>query len=204
MKHVYLSLISIILLGMSITVQAQVDDLGNLNDPNTNERANACFQGGSLEGKCNIDIDNDSVVSLAETTWAWECGWYLIRFEYGLLTRENFPAFCSILLPSEANAEDTNALIEHPVLIEPPALPSVGCQKFGAAYVDFGGQHFIEGLITFYSDSNCSILGGNDFADRIVYSPAPFIPLDLCNTGVIEFTSAVIVVIGDDIYNCIL
>jgi hypothetical protein len=55
------------------------DDRGNPNDPRTNERANACFEGGSMAGKC--DAVNE-----------WEAGWYLIRFETGLISREQVPA----------------------------------------------------------------------------------------------------------------
>ena len=58
---------------------AGLDDRGNPNDPRTNERANACFEGGSMAGKCHAENE-------------WEAGWYLIRFETGLITREQVPA----------------------------------------------------------------------------------------------------------------
>ena len=59
----------------SLMIAAQVltvgvDDRGNPNDPRVNERANACFEGGSMAGKCHADNE-------------WEAGWYLIRFEWG-------------------------------------------------------------------------------------------------------------------------
>lgn len=81
-----LFLCGILALSLAITFADGFDDQGNPNDPNENESANACFEEGSMDGKC-------------VTNWEWECGWYLIRFEYGLLSREDFPAGCASLLP---------------------------------------------------------------------------------------------------------
>ena len=39
-----------------------------------------------MEGKCEIE-------------WNWTCGWYLIRFEYGIFQREQVPDGCAGLLP---------------------------------------------------------------------------------------------------------
>jgi hypothetical protein len=55
------------------------DDRGNLNDPRVNERANACYDGGTLAGKCDTQVE-------------WDAGWYLIRFEYGLIGCDGFPS----------------------------------------------------------------------------------------------------------------
>lgn len=65
-----------------------VDDQGNANDPTSNERANACYDGGTLEGKCDSPI-------------MWQAGWYLIRFENDLLTRDEIPAWVGWVLPAE-------------------------------------------------------------------------------------------------------
>ncbi|MCU0464521.1 MAG: hypothetical protein MUF38_08105 [Anaerolineae bacterium] len=71
MKKV-LSLLVLVVLS-AVVVLAQ-DDAGSPNNPASNERANACYTGGSLEGKCDWPTE-------AETEWAWTCGWYIIRAE---------------------------------------------------------------------------------------------------------------------------
>ena len=59
------------------------------NDPRTNPDANACFVGGSMVGKCG---DSDLF---------WNAGWYLIRFERGLITRDQVPDQYKWVLPKE-------------------------------------------------------------------------------------------------------
>src|SRR5215510_1893 len=81
-----LLVVPILLLVSIIVLAVGLDDQGNPNDPTVNERANACYEGGSMEGKC-------------DTQWEWDGGWYLIRFQYGLISREDFPAQYAILLP---------------------------------------------------------------------------------------------------------
>jgi hypothetical protein len=63
------------------------------NDPRTNPDANACFIGGSMVGKCDSDL-------------LWNAGWYLIRFEQGLITRGQVPDQYKWVLPKES-APDT-------------------------------------------------------------------------------------------------
>jgi hypothetical protein len=72
-----------------------VDDQGNPNDPRINPRANACYAGASMEGKCHI-AGNPEL-----TDWHWTAGWYLIRFEYGLISRADFPQAYADVLPPE-------------------------------------------------------------------------------------------------------
>lgn len=97
MKRIVL-LILFALLGVVIVTAQNVDDQGNPNDPTINEDANACFGEGSMSGLCDTD-------------WEWTCGWYLIRFEYSMISRDNFPQTCSSLLP-EAPAD--------PIVPDPP------------------------------------------------------------------------------------
>lgn len=80
-----LLLIVLIVLFAVLIVQAE-DDAGNINDPGENERANACYEDGSLANQCDTD-------------WEWHCGWYLIRFESGSLSHDTFPEWCESLLP---------------------------------------------------------------------------------------------------------
>jgi hypothetical protein len=68
---------------------------------------NECYAGGTMEGQCNQDMDGDGLVSQAEIDWAWNCGWYIARFNDGLYSRTDVPAWCSILLPVETNNEST-------------------------------------------------------------------------------------------------
>jgi hypothetical protein len=59
------------------------------NDPLINEDANACFIGGAWEGTCG---DSDL---------KWNAGWYLIRFDQGLITRDQVPDQYKWILPPE-------------------------------------------------------------------------------------------------------
>lgn len=80
-----LILIFIALLSVASVSADGVDDQGQANDPATNERANACFEGGSMEdANCT-------------TEWEWTCGWYLIRWEND--SSYEVPATCQILIP---------------------------------------------------------------------------------------------------------
>ena len=88
-----LSVVLTLLLLATQLVVAQVDDEGNVNDPTTNPRANACYEGGSMQDKCDTD-------------WEWKCGWHLIRFEEGLTPLDQFPIECSSLLPEALRPEN--------------------------------------------------------------------------------------------------
>ncbi len=72
------------------------------NDPKLNPDANACYAGGTLEGRCNgVDSNLDGVVSEDEVKFAWVGGWYLIRFQAGMISRADFPKEYLYLLPQE-------------------------------------------------------------------------------------------------------
>lgn len=49
---------------------------------------NACYTGGSLEGKCDWPTD-------AEDEWAWDCGWYVARVDTGVFTVYDVPEWCN-------------------------------------------------------------------------------------------------------------
>lgn len=78
-------ILSVLVFGV---VFAGFDDAGNPNDPRINERANACYEGGSLEGKCSTEAQ-------------WQAGWYLIRYEYGLINRQGIPVWAQWVLQEE-------------------------------------------------------------------------------------------------------
>ena len=100
------------LLSLTLVATASgIDDEGNPNDPNLNNRANACFEGGSLEGRCDtIDIDENGSVDEWEIEWHYVCGWYLIRYENGLIDQSNLPDGCKIPvdLPDTSPVEAIN------------------------------------------------------------------------------------------------
>lgn len=64
------------------------------NDPRVNPDANACSEGGSMEGKCG------------DSEYMWAGAWYKIRYEYGLIGRDKFPDQYKWMLPK---LEDENA-----------------------------------------------------------------------------------------------
>lgn len=82
------------------------DDQGQPNDPNENDRANACYSGGTMESKC-------------DTAWEWFCGWVMIRYDAGIFTREQVPSSCVVLLPGEIE------VVEDPAAV--PGWPPAGC-----------------------------------------------------------------------------
>jgi hypothetical protein len=90
-RLIAISMLCLSLLALSVSMlyaSAAVDDQGNPNDPKVNERANACYAGGTLAGKC-------------DTPLLWEAGWYLIRYEAAMLVRGAFPAHLVWVLGEE-------------------------------------------------------------------------------------------------------
>jgi hypothetical protein len=90
---VYAQLIAILLAALAggiVMGDPGRDDAGNSNDPTVNERANACYEGGSMAGKC---LDDEVL---------WIAGWYRIRFDYGLLSLENIPDWLAWVLPPDS------------------------------------------------------------------------------------------------------
>lgn len=128
----------------TLVVHAE-DDQGNVNDPGENDRANACYEDGSMAGKC-------------ETDWEWECGWYFIRFEYGSLSRDNFPGWCASLLPAIVE-DDASAL-----------LPGAGCTAYLGEYIFFGSGNFLPAGTAQFSDASCTTPSGNNTLIAVVYS----------------------------------
>jgi hypothetical protein len=67
-------------------------------EPYTRED-NECYEGGMMEGRCNQDMDGDGIVSQAEIDWAWNCGWYIARYNDGVFSLGQVPSWCLVLLP---------------------------------------------------------------------------------------------------------
>ena len=59
-RSVFLLVASLALL-VSLAAALAAADSETPNDPRVNPNANACYTGGSMEGKCNLDGDSDSL-----------------------------------------------------------------------------------------------------------------------------------------------
>ena len=75
-RSLLFSIVSIFIFVSLLTVQAAfADDHGESDlDPD----ANACFEGGTLEGQCHTEA-------------MWEAGWILVRVEHGLIDPGDVP-----------------------------------------------------------------------------------------------------------------
>lgn len=113
-----------------------------------------------MEGKCDGDANDDGVFTEEELEWAWDCGWYLARWERG---QGEVPTRCESLVSSA------------------PVFPSAGCiEAYPGDFFNFNGSYFIpEAESDIYDDPACTILG--DFVGiGFVYAPAPYDPNELC------------------------
>jgi hypothetical protein len=122
-----------------------LDDQGNPNDPTVNDRANACYEDGSMAGKC-------------DTAWEWEGGWYLIRFQFNLISREDFPTQYTILLPPLPEEETTEY--------------HLGCFPVGdGLYAKFNDGNYLPSPATYYNNAACTnVWGSSGYA--LVYAPS--------------------------------
>lgn len=77
----WLGLLALVLIATTViisTAQEGTDEAHDLDAAQLDADANACAEGGSMEGRC-------------ETEWDWIYGWYFIRYEAGIFTREELP-----------------------------------------------------------------------------------------------------------------
>jgi hypothetical protein len=149
--------LALLSLSFSAVLALGTDDEGNPNDPNVNERANACFGDGSMEGKCDTD-------------WEWECGWHLIRFEYELTSREDFPTKCASLLPPIPEGETV-------------ADNGAGCYTNGEGSFYYNGVPNQPFNIAFFESPNCSGQGFSFPGGYLVLAPTEENALDICGIG---------------------
>lgn len=152
-----------------------LDDQGNVNDPATNERANACFEDGSMAGECDTD-------------WEWTCGWYMIRYENGIFGSSQIPAFCNSLLGTEE------------VSIPPTPVADVCAGPvFGFAYIYFGAANFLGSPVQVYSDSACTITY-SPAPISVAYAPSGVAEAStICSTNL---PGSVAILIASDVYEC--
>lgn len=101
MHRRYVFTLIVALLLVIVGVLLAQDDQGNVNDPGFNPRANACYTGGSLAGKCHTtDADRNGVIDERDIEYMWTCGWYLIRVEFKQLPPSAAPTGCNIVFPT--------------------------------------------------------------------------------------------------------
>jgi len=76
------------------------------SSPTPGTRAdNECYAGGTLEGKCGGNgFHPDGSYTSDEVEWAWKAGWYLARFNDGIIAREQIPHEFWSVLPGDTNS----------------------------------------------------------------------------------------------------
>jgi hypothetical protein len=176
-------LLLIPLLLMLSFISFALDDQGNPNDPTTNDRANACYEDGTMADKC-------------DTEWEWICGWYMIRFDYGIFSREEIPASCTVLLPGLPEAQQDDIAY---------AYPTAGCIELlsSLVYVDFNGGNFMAPGSISYSDSSCTSNLGTT-SNPFVYAPnGAGDALDLCIANGFSAANPFPPAYNPGFYNCI-
>lgn len=115
-----ISILAILLISLSL---AQTS-----NNPNLDDTANACFDGGSLEGTCNTtDVDRDGDIDQDDQAWLWRCGWYLVRVEYGIFSNDILNGICtesvqSMIANSQGNGVGSSGgIVDTPIPTDGPS-----------------------------------------------------------------------------------
>jgi len=161
MKRLIPLILIFVLATFSALAADGVDDRGNPNNPEVNDRANACFDGGSMAGKCDsTDIDGDGEIEQGEVDWHYTCGWFMIRFEEGLFTREEIPLTCLSLLPSEPKPEPQEV-----TAVQANGVPA-GCYTDGLDSLQWPGGAG-PSLADIFSGTTCS---GAGFPVTVVFA----------------------------------
>ena len=151
MKRLSIIVVSILALILSVQVLAQDDGEGLADD------ANACYEGGSLEGKCgNSDLDRDGTVEEWEIDRMYTCGWYLIRLENGVISRQQFPNYCEFLLQ----------------ILEGAGSSGPVCYTNGEISFLYGGPPNQYGNITYFGSTNCTGEYYVPFTEGLIVAPS--------------------------------
>lgn len=152
LKKLILLIYIAFLIGTVVIAQTGLDDQGKPNDPNENERANACYEGGSMEDKCDTD-------------WEWMCGWYIIRLDpQNEASRAEFPPACINLLPPQIIVEPVSSSA-------PPVLGGLvaGCYtstSFSTWSVIWNGGNGPQ-VVDYYLNNNCA--GAPHYANHATF-----------------------------------
>lgn len=92
MRTIWILALLCLLFGLTLASAAQTVE-GSPED-------NACYTGGSLEGRCDWPTD-------AEDAWAWHCGWYIARVDIGVFTVNDVPAWCNYFVAPQIVCYDS-------------------------------------------------------------------------------------------------
>jgi hypothetical protein len=143
------------------------------NNPLINEEANACYIGGTWEGQCgNVDVNRDGIVEQWESDYTYTVGWYLIRFEFGIISREDFPVEYSWALPPKPEPVPSSS---GPIVPPPPPVPAC-YDSILTGYVDVqytGTPNVNTNLLRFAStNGTCTTPIGPSTSAYIVNNPA--------------------------------
>lgn len=84
-----------LLLGFSISLAQSP------NDPAVNPDANACYDGGSMDGTCtrDRDVNDDGVINELDTDYLFRCGWYKIRVKNDMMSESVLDKKCEFETP---------------------------------------------------------------------------------------------------------
>lgn len=161
LKRIILTLITILLAVVLVSADGG-DDQGNPNDPDVNDRANACFEGGDMESKC-------------DTEWEWMCGWHIIRLDdpQDEVSRAEFPVACVSLLPAlivePEQAPAPVIIIFHTAgCIHYQTIPTIPTSSFS---IDFGGGNYTPFATQTYESTDCTPPLGIVSGVGAVYAP---------------------------------
>jgi hypothetical protein len=163
----------------SIYISAQEDDQGNPNDPHVNDRANACYEDGSMESKC-------------DTEWEWICGWYMIRFDAGIFSRSEVPAMCNSLLPIEIESTGT---------VEEEVISNCAGMIYGSFFVQFGSGNFLPSPVMGHIDIECTSNTSLIFLDLVYTTAGVADAAAICNAN-LPAPSWSAAVLSGNIYYC--
>jgi hypothetical protein len=171
LKQLIVMLLVLLSISGAVMAEAGFDDEGNPNNPAVNERANACYEGGSLEGKC-------------DTQEEWDAGWYLIRYQVNMISRENFPIQYIWILPPVV--EIVAAPGVPPI---PPLNVAAGCYDGAGGNFDrlYNGTPNVVGNVQGFTTINGTCGGPNQWAGiDVVWAMTnetdPTLVLAYCNT----------------------
>jgi hypothetical protein len=111
----FMLLFGLLVLALGAALVSAADSSSAEPQPGTPED-NECYPGGVLYREANQDG--------CPTEWHWKAGWFLARYNRGLITREDFPTeFASVLPAPDDNAPPVRTICYDSL----PNMPVVIC-----------------------------------------------------------------------------
>ncbi|MGB7338367.1 MAG: hypothetical protein WBC91_05700 [Phototrophicaceae bacterium] len=137
LRNLIMVIVCLVVSSLLVIADDSFDDEGNPNDPTINIRANACFDEGSLAGKCDSDL-------------MWTAGWYLIRLEQGIFSAEDIPSFLWWILPQDSSDDSSTSPTS------PSIEPSNGCYDNGSESMILTSETDQKNNTVIYDDLDCT------------------------------------------------